>query len=73
MSIMKVPLGFVEAAANLRLPARLDQRLQGPLERNPINRLTESEQDELESLLELADLLSGLRERALRLLGPRPA
>jgi hypothetical protein len=73
MSIIKVPLDFIEAAADLRLPAKLDQRLQELLERNPASRLTESEQDELESLLELASLLSGLRERALRLLGPRPA
>jgi hypothetical protein len=73
MSLIKVPLDFIEAAANLRLPARLDQRLQELLDRNPASRLTEPEQDELESLLELASLLSGLRERARRLLGPKPA
>ncbi len=73
MSLIKVPLDFIEEAANLRLPARLEQRLQELLDRSLASRLTESEQDQLEALLELASLLSGLRERALRLLGPKPA
>lgn len=73
MSLIKVPLDFIEEAANLRLPPRLDQRLQELLDRSLGSRLTESEQEQLEALLEFASLLSGLRERALRLLGPKPA
>ena len=73
MSLIKVPLDFIDEVANLRLPARLDQRLQELLDRSLTSQLTESEQDQLEALLELSSLLSGLRERALRLLGPKPA
>jgi hypothetical protein len=73
MSILKVPLDFVEGVADLRLPPKADLRFQQLMDRNTQGRLTESEREELESLLEVVSLLSNLRVEALRLLGPRPA
>jgi hypothetical protein len=73
MSIIKVPLDFVEAVADLRLPPKADRRLQHLMDRNTDGRLSESERAELESLVEVGESLSLLRARALHLLGPRPA
>jgi hypothetical protein len=73
MSIIKVPLDFVEAVADLRLPPKADLRLQQLMDRNTEGQLTESEREEFESLLDIMTALSNLRVEALRLLGPRPA
>ena len=66
------PLEWVEAVGNLRLPPKADQRLQELMDRNNEGVLTESERADLESLVELSELLSLLRAEALHLLGRTP-
>jgi hypothetical protein len=73
MSIIKVPLDFIEAVADVRLPPRADLRLQQLMDQNTNGQLNESERAELGSLAEISECLSLLRARALRLLGPKSA
>jgi hypothetical protein len=72
-SVMTIPRELLEAVANLRLPAQTDQRLQALMDRNTEGKLSESERAELESLVEVSEVIAPLRARALHLLGRKPA
>lgn len=71
-STIDAPLEWVETVGNLRLPPRADQRLQALMDRNNEGLLTETEQAELEALVELSERLSLVRAGALHLLGRSP-
>lgn len=66
------PMEWVETVGNLRLPPKTDQRLQELMDRNNEGQLTESEQADLEALVELSERLSLVRAKALHLLGRKP-
>ncbi len=68
-STVDAPLEWVETVGNLRLPPKADQRLQGLMDRNNEGLLTEAERVDLESLVELSELISQVRAEALHLLG----
>jgi hypothetical protein len=63
----------LDGAANLRLPERVDRRLQQLMDRNNNGLLNEQEREELETLVELSETISLVRGRALQMLGKRPA
>lgn len=72
MSTVEAPLELVEAFAELRLPPKTDDFLQGLMDRNTEGLLNEAERQELEALVELSERLALLRAQALRLLGRKP-
>jgi len=69
---VEAPVDLVESVAHLRLPPKEDARLQELMDANTNGTLTESEREQLESLVEWSESLSLLRARALRLLGEQP-
>lgn len=73
MSTIPAPPEWVESVSRLRLPELSDRRLQLLMDRNNDGQLTESERDELESLVEMSESLALIRAEALRLLGRKPA
>lgn len=72
MSVISAPVDWVESVGRLRLPPKVDRRLQELMDRNTEGALTERERDDLESLVELSETLSLVRAKALHLLGRRP-
>jgi hypothetical protein len=66
------PAEWVETIGDLRLPAKADTRLQQLMDRNNEGKLSPSEREELEALVELSEQLSLVRAEALQLLGRRP-
>lgn len=71
-AVIEAPVEMVEAVADLRLPVRMDQRLQALMNRNTEGAMTALERDELEALVELSETISVVRARALHLLGRNP-
>jgi hypothetical protein len=71
-SVIEAPVGMVEAVADLKLPPRADQRLQGLMDRNNNGALTPEERAELESWVELSETISLIRAQALRVLNRSP-
>ena len=69
---VSVPAEGVESVSNLRLPSKANERLQQLMDRNTEGLLTETEQAELETLVELSETLSLVRAGALQLLGHKP-
>lgn len=63
-----VPVELVEAIAELRLPAYVDRQFQGLMDANNEGRLSDSEIDQLASLVEWTESVSLLRARALHVL-----
>jgi len=66
------PLEWVESVGSLRLPPKADQRLQELMDRNNDGLLTDTEREDLESLVELSECLSLVRAEAIHLLGRKP-
>jgi len=66
------PLEWVESVGSLRLPPKADHRLQELMDRNNDGLLTETEHEDLESLVELSERLSLVRAEAIHLLGRKP-
>ena len=69
MPLWKFPLKWSRAVAALRLPPRLDRRLQILMDRNTDGALSSDEKEELEALVELSETIALVRAQALRLLG----
>ena len=63
------PIDGIESISKLRIPARSDQRLQVLMDRNSDGRLSNTECDEPESLVEVSASLSLVRVKALQVLG----
>ena len=72
-AVIQTPVDLVEAIADLRFPPKSDRRLQALMDRNTEGRLTPAEREELEALVELSEMMSLVRARALHLLGRKPA
>lgn len=68
----QIPKDLLEAVAQLRLPAKTDQRLQELMDRNTNGRLSQAERDELEAMAEWSENISLIRARAMRVLGRSP-
>jgi hypothetical protein len=71
-AVIEAPREMIEAVADLRLPPKVDRRLQGLMDRNNEGSLSAAERDDLEALVELSETISLLRARALHLLGRKP-
>lgn len=72
MSVIAAPVDWVESVSELKLPPRLDRRLQKLMDRNNQGQLTARERSELASLVEMSEELSLVRAEALQLLGRKP-
>lgn len=72
MAVISAPSDWVEAVSELRLPPKIDRRLQDLMDRNTEGELTEEERADLESLVEMSEVLSLVRAQALQLLGRKP-
>jgi hypothetical protein len=72
-AVVEAPLELVEAVAELRLPPRMDNRMQELMDRNTEGSLTPDGRAELEALVELSENMSLIRSKALHLLGRKPA
>lgn len=72
MSVVSAPVDWVESVSRLRLPPRADDRLQRLMDRNTEGELSEAEQAELESLVEMSEQLSLIRAEAFQLLKRAP-
>jgi len=72
MSVVSVPLDWVELVSELRLPPKTDRRLQELMDRNTEGHLTGEERADLESLVELSEALTLVRAEALHVLGRKP-
>jgi hypothetical protein len=72
-AVVQAPLKLVESVASLRLPPRMDRRLQELMDQNTDGRLSPEGRAELEALVELSEQFSLLRAEALQLLGRKPA
>jgi hypothetical protein len=72
MAVIPAPVDWVESVSELRLPAKVDRRLQELMDRNTEGQLTEAERADLESLVELSETLALVRAEALQLLGRKP-
>jgi hypothetical protein len=66
------PFAWVETIGALRLPLKTDSRLQRLMDRNTEGKLSDTEREELEALVELSERLSLVRAEALHLLGREP-
>jgi len=71
-AVVQAPVEMVEAVAALRLPPKIDQRLQDLMDRNTNGVLAPQEKEQLEDLVELSETLSLVRARALQVLGRQP-
>jgi hypothetical protein len=71
-AVVEAPLELVEAVAELRLPPRMDNRMQQLMDRNTEGSLTLEGRAELEALVELSENMSLIRSKALLLLGRKP-
>ena len=69
---MQLPREFLEVIAALRLPAATDQRLQFLMDRNNNGALSETERQEMESVVAMSESMSLLRAKALRSLRRKP-
>ena len=69
---LTVPRDLVEAFAALRLPLRMDARLQTLMDRNTNGELSPEEREELAALVEWTEDIALLKARALTALGERP-
>ena len=67
------PRELIEAGADMRFPAKTDERLTWLMDRNTEGQLTTTERAELESLVELSERIALIRAQALRVLGRSPA
>ena len=72
MSAISAPLDWVELVSDLRLPPKVDRRLQNLMDRNTEGQLSAEEAADLEALVELSETLSFVRAEALHLLGRNP-
>ena len=72
-AVVEAPLEMVEAVAALHLPPTADRRLQVLMDRNNNGALSKEELAELESLVDVSEVMSLVRADALRLLGRKPA
>jgi hypothetical protein len=72
-AVMTVPRDLLEAVADLRFPPSLDYRLQELMDKNSEGSLSEAERAELQALVELNEVITPVRARALHLLGRKPA
>ena len=72
-ALIKVPIAFVEAVADLRFPQKTEDRLQTLMDRNSDGILTPDQRNELQALLALGETISLIRARALMVLGKKPA
>ena len=72
MSVVSAPLDWVELVSDLRLPPKVDHRLQDLMDRNTEGQLSAEETADLEYLVELSETLSLVRAEALHLLGRNP-
>jgi hypothetical protein len=71
-STIPAPTEWVVTIGELRLPLKSDSRLQQLMDRNNDGKLSATERDELEALVELSERLSLVRAEALHLLGRGP-
>jgi hypothetical protein len=67
-AMISAPVDWIEAVSSVRLPPKMDRRLQELMDRNNEGLLTEGERADLEALVELSESLSLLRAEALQLL-----
>ena len=67
-NVLPAPLDWVESIAELQLPQVIDDRMQILMGRNNEGLLRGEERVELESLVELSEMMSVVRARALHLL-----
>jgi hypothetical protein len=72
MSRIFVPIHWVESVSELKLPAKADCRLQELMDRNNDGKLNPEDRGDLESLVELSEILSLVRAEAFHLLGRLP-
>ena len=72
MSVISAPVVWVESVGRLKLPAKVDRKLQELMDRHTEGTLTAHEREDLESLVELSETLSLVRAEALNLLGRHP-
>lgn len=63
------PRTLIESVAAVRFPAKTDERMTWLMDRHTDGRLTATERDELESLVELSESIALIRAQALRVLG----
>lgn len=69
---IKIPRQLMEDVAGLRFPTKTDKRLQDLMDRNNDGRLSQTEREELESLVEMSESMSLMRAKAMRVLGRKP-
>jgi hypothetical protein len=72
-AVIETPVDLVEAIADLRFPPKTDEYMQVLMDRNNDGALTAVERDELETLVELSEMMALVRARALKVLGRTPA
>ena len=72
-TVIEAPVDLVEAVAQLRFPPKTDQLLQQLMDRNTNGSLSPGQREELEALVELSEMMSLVRARALHLLGQQPS
>ena len=68
LSTIETPIELVTSVADLRFPSKIDAHLQSLMDRNTEGQLSDTEQKELEALVELSETLSLLRAQALQVL-----
>jgi hypothetical protein len=67
------PKDALEEAAAMRFPCATDNRLRELMNANTEGRLTAKEKEELEALVQISEMISLAKAKALLALGRRPA
>jgi hypothetical protein len=73
MNALPELVNFVEAVANMRFPAKANERLRDLMDRNNDGQLSSSEREELAALAAVSEEMSLIRGQAFVLLGRKPA
>lgn len=72
VTAIPAPVDWIESVSSLKLPDKTDRRLQELMDRNNEGQLSKDETAELESLVEISEQLSLVRDEAFHLLGRKP-
>ena len=72
MSTIEASPDWVQSVSRLSFPDQTNRRMQKLMDRNNEGKLSETEREELESMVAMSESIALIRAEALRMLGRKP-